>query len=227
MTNPHLDYSRHMTLFDPYQFGDTKVNIIGAGATGSWLVLQLAKLGISNITVWDFDIVEEHNIPNQLFGLPHVGMPKVEALKQIVQEQTGVEINIKNERFTTGRLSGYVFLMVDSMRARKDIWETSVKNKSAVKLLIEPRMGLNEARVYNVSPMDLTQQRAYEAAWYPDDEAEVSACGTSQSVITTALFTASYVARQMINHFNGVELDNEILMDPMYNNIYPTSWTAS
>src|SRR5690554_7355564 len=65
-------------------------------------ILQLAKLGITNITVWDFDVVEEHNVPNQLFGLNDIGKPKVEALKQIVAEHTGTEINIKNEKFTRG-----------------------------------------------------------------------------------------------------------------------------
>ena len=226
MTNTQLDISRHMTLFDAYQFGDKPVAVIGAGATGSWLVLQLAKLGISNITVWDFDIVEEHNIPNQLFGIQHIGMPKVEALKQIILEQTGLEIKVKNEKFESGRLTGYVFLMVDSMRARKDIWDRSIKGKSAVDLLVEPRMGLNEARVYAVNPVDYKEQKAYEACWYPDDEAEVSACGTSQSVITTALLTASFAARQLINHYSGTELSNEILIDPMFNGIYETRWAV-
>lgn len=224
MTNTNLDLRRHMDLFDAYRFGDTPVHVIGAGATGSWLVLQLAKLGISNITVWDFDKVEEHNIPNQLFGLEHVGLYKAHALYMIVKEQTGLEIKIRNEKFQQGRLSGYVFLMVDSMKGRWDIWTGSVKMKSAIKLLVEPRMGLNEARVYNVEPMNTTHHERYEACWYPDDEAEVSACGTSQSVITTAMLTASFCARQLVNHFNEVELFNEILIDPMYNNIFPGKW---
>ena len=59
-----LDISRHKELFNPYYF-NTPVTIIGAGATGSWLALMLAKLGIQDITVYDFDVVEEHNVPNQ------------------------------------------------------------------------------------------------------------------------------------------------------------------
>lgn len=224
MTNQHLDLRRHMAIFDAHQFGETPVTVIGAGATGSWLVLQLAKLGISNITVYDFDVVEEHNIPNQLFGLQDVGKPKVEALAEYITHQTGLEINAINERFESQYLEGYVFVMVDNMATRDKIWKRSVKFKSAVKLMVEPRMGLNEARVYNVLPMNLEHHKRYEACWYPDDEAEVSACGTSMSVITTALLTASFCARQLINHFNDAGLDNEILIDPMYNNIYPTRW---
>lgn len=224
MTMTQLDTRRHMDIFNPYDFGNTAVTVIGAGATGSWLVLELAKLGIQNITVWDFDVVEEHNIPNQIFGLQHVGLPKVVALQEIILDYTGLEIKVKNERFESGRLRDYVFLMVDSMTGRKEIFDSSIRGKSAIKLMIEPRMGLNEARIYNVNPMSLTHQKQWDAAWYPDDEAEVSACGTSQAVITTALLTASFTARQLINHVNEVELSNEILIDPMYNNIYETRW---
>ena len=56
MTN--LDIRRHMELFNPEKF-TLPVHIIGAGATGSWLALSLAKLGITNITVWDFDVVAD------------------------------------------------------------------------------------------------------------------------------------------------------------------------
>jgi tRNA A37 threonylcarbamoyladenosine dehydratase len=66
--NTNLDVRRHAELFDPHTF-NTPVTIIGAGATGSWLAIALAKLGIDNISIWDFDKVEEHNIPNQAFGI--------------------------------------------------------------------------------------------------------------------------------------------------------------
>lgn len=221
--NTNLDVRRHMELFDPYTF-NTPVTIIGAGATGSWLALCLAKLGITDITVWDFDTVEEHNIPNQAFGLEDIGDTKVGALHDMLKRDVGVEIKIKREAFTDQRLSGIVFLMVDSMKARKDIWEASIKMKSAVKLLVEPRMGLSEGRVYNVNPMDLNHIKRYEDCWYSDDEAEVSACGTSQTVITTAMSVASMCARSLINFSNNIELDNEVLIDFMYNQIFPTRW---
>jgi molybdopterin/thiamine biosynthesis adenylyltransferase len=223
--NTNLDVRRHAELFDPYTF-NTPVTIIGAGATGSWLALCLAKLGIDNITVWDFDTVEEHNVPNQLFGIKHIGMTKTGALSDILQEQVDLKepIKIKTEAFTDQRLSGIVFLMVDSMKARKEIWDNSIKMKSAVKLLVEPRMGLSEGRIYNVNPMDLNHIKRYEDCWYSDEQSEVSACGTSQTVITTAMSVASSCARQLINYVNDVELDNEILIDFMYNQIFPTRW---
>lgn len=223
--NTHLDTRRHMELFDPYSF-NTKINVIGAGATGSWLTLMLAKLGISGdlINVWDFDQVEEHNVPNQLYGTPCIGDKKVLALGGAIFSNTNTNIKVYDRKFTDGRLSGYVFMMIDTMSGRKSIWKHSIKGKSAVKLLIEPRMGLDLGRIYNVDPTSITHQEKYEGTLYSDEEAEVSACGTSQSVITTAMGVASYCVRQLIEHHAGNELDNEILIDFKYNNLITERW---
>lgn len=218
-----LDLTRHLELIDPHYF-EEPITIIGAGATGSWLALSLAKLGLTNITVYDFDVVESHNIPNQAYSISQIGQPKVNALYDIIYNTTGTKINVKNEKYTNQRLTGIVFLMVDSMAERKRIWETSIKLKSQIKLMIEPRMGLDVGRIYNVNPLDMEQIRRYEETLYSDDVAEVSACGASMTVITTALGIASWCGRSLINWHNKEELDNEILIDFKYNNIITTKW---
>lgn len=220
-----LDTRRHMELFDPDTF-NTPIHVIGAGATGSWLVLQLAKLGIKGelINVYDFDVVEEHNVPNQGYIKAQVGVPKVDALFAEIYRHTGTYIKVFNTKYVDQRLSGYVFLMVDSMSERKRIFDQSIKLKRAVKLLVEPRMGLDVGRVYNVDPIDLKQVEAYENCFYSDEEAEVSACGTSMTVITTAMAVSSWCVRQLINHHTGEELDNEILLDLKYNNVVTSKW---
>ncbi|HQD92980.1 MAG TPA: ThiF family adenylyltransferase [Bacilli bacterium] len=218
-----IDISRHRELFDAEKF-NTPITIIGAGATGSWVTLALAKLGIENITVYDFDVVEEHNIANQLYNIEQINEPKVHALKNFIKVSTRGQIKIHNEKFTNQRLSGIVFLMVDSMKQRKLIWENSIKMKTAVQLLIEPRMGLDVGRIYNVEPTNLTHVKRYEDTYYTDEEAEVSACGNTMSVITSSLAIASWCVRQLINWHNHVELNNEILLDFKYNNIFTTTW---
>jgi len=218
-----IDVSRHRELFNPENF-NIPINIIGAGATGSWLALGLAKLGLSNITVWDFDSIEEHNIANQAYNVGSVGQKKVTALANMIKEATGTSINIHPVKFTNQRLSGIIFLMVDTMKARKEIWDNCIKMKPAVKLLVEPRMGLDVGRIYNVNPCNLNHIKEYENTYYDDDVAEVSACGNSMTVISTALGIASWCIRQLINYDNDVDLDNEILIDFKYNNIVTTKW---
>lgn len=218
-----LDTTRHRELFNPYEF-NTPVNVIGAGATGSWLVMQLARLGITNIKVYDFDSIEEHNVANQAYSMRQVGESKVESLKNNVAFDTGIVIKTA-KRYEEQRLSGYVFLMVDSMAERKRIYENHIKMKSGVKLLIEPRMGLDVGRIYNVNPVSLRENEEYAKTYYSDDETEVSACGASLTVVTSAMTIASWCVRQLINHHAGVELDNEILLDLKYNSIYTTKWS--
>ena len=161
-----LDISRHRELFDTEKF-DTPITIIGVGATGSWVALALAKLGINNINIYDFDIVEEHNIANQAYNYStDIGKSKVEALCNLITHNTTICPIPRNAKFTNQRLSGIVFLMVDSMKERKKIWESSIKMKSAIQLLIEPRMGLDVGRVYCVEPINLTHIKKYEDTYY-------------------------------------------------------------
>lgn len=218
-----LDISRHKELFDPRNF-DTPINIIGAGATGSWLALFLAKLGITNITIYDFDKVEEHNIPNQAYDIINIGSSKVHSLFGVIRTSTGIDINTFNGKYTNQRLTGIVFLMVDSMTERKRIWEEAIKFKPLVNLLIEPRMGINLGRIYNVIPTDLNHIKQYEKTYYNDDFAEVSACGNTMSVITTAVSIAAWCGRQLINYHNNEDMDNEILIDFKFNNIITERW---
>lgn len=219
----NLDISRHRELFDPDTF-TRPITIIGAGATGSWLALALAKLGLEDITVWDFDKVEEHNIPNQAFRLKDIGISKVAALNGLLLRTIEQPIKMQNKRFTNEQLSGVVFMMIDTMEGRKKIWENSIKMKPSVDLLIEPRMGLDVGRVYNVIPTDMEQIRKYEETFYGDDVAEVSACGASKTVISSALGITSWCVRQLINFHNDEELANEILIDFKYNNLITTKW---
>lgn len=218
-----LDISRHKELFDPRNF-DTPINIIGAGATGSWLALFLAKLGITNITIYDFDKVEEHNVPNQAYDITNIGSSKVHSLFDIIRTSTGIDINTFNGKYTDQRLTGIVFLMVDSMTERKRIWEEAIKFKPLVNLLIEPRMGIHLGRVYNVIPTDLNHIKQYEKTYYNDDVAEVSVCGNTMSVITTAVSIAAWCGRQLINYHNNEDMDNEILIDFKFNNIITERW---
>lgn len=197
-----INYSRQSNIFNKNEF-NIPINIIGAGATGSWLALMLAKMGITNITVWDFDVVEEHNLPNQLFELQDVGEAKVFALQRIIQNHTNIVINVKNEKVTRNtRLSGIVFVLTDTMGSRKYIYE-SLKFKPLVRLIVETRMGGNGGYIYTINPMDVNQHEKYEGTFYSDEEAEVSACGTSISIVSTAINIASQAVWRLINYSNN------------------------
>jgi molybdopterin/thiamine biosynthesis adenylyltransferase len=214
-----IDPLRHLSVFSPHAFGATRIDVIGAGATGSKVVLELAKLGVENIHVWDFDTVEEHNVANQAFGNGHIGLLKVEALAAMVKELTGTVITVHAERVDgTQELGEVVFLLTDTMSSRKEIFENGIKLKLRTKLLVETRMGSDSGRVYAFNPNRPGEIRAWEKTLCGDEEAEVSACGASVSVGPTASIVAGLAAWQMVRWFaiesgkSDDALDNEIVL---------------
>ena len=66
------DYRKQTNLIEVENV-DIPIHVIGCGALGSWLVFFLLKMGFKNITVYDFDTIEEHNLPNQCFMERQIG----------------------------------------------------------------------------------------------------------------------------------------------------------
>ena len=62
------------------------IGIAGAGGLGSNIALSLARLGVINIKVVDFDIVEPSNLNRQQYYIKDIGDYKVTALKRTLEE---------------------------------------------------------------------------------------------------------------------------------------------
>ncbi len=58
------------------------VFVAGAGGLGSNICVMLARAGVGNIVVVDFDLVEASNLNRQYYFRDQIGMPKVVALKE-------------------------------------------------------------------------------------------------------------------------------------------------
>lgn len=214
-----IDSNRHQTEFNPLAFGSRRVDVIGAGATGSKVVLSLAKLGIEVIHVWDFDRVEPHNIANQAFGNGDIGKLKVEALAELVRHQTGTQIVCHDEKVDGSQeLGNVVFLLTDTMASREEIWRKGIRFKQRTKVMIETRMGVDNGRVYTINPCKGSEAEGWEGTLCSDDVAQVSACGTSISVGPTSGFLAELAVWQLMRWFaidqgkgGEDELDHEIM----------------
>lgn len=203
------NYTKQEELIVPHEFHH-RINVIGCGALGSWLVLFLLKMGFEDVHVYDFDTVEEHNIPNQVFKESDIGCLKVSAMSNIYGEffkDEGVKkrLTTHNEKICrndAGKLRGIVFSAVDSMKARKEIYEHSFKYGFS-DLWLEARIGLEGAYVYMLDKYDLEKYEKYEGTLYEDTEAELSACGVSQTALPAAVNCASIMIMQMIRWHKG------------------------
>ena len=75
-----------------------KVAIIGLGAIGSMVATALAHSGVSNIGLWDNDIVEPGNICRSSYSLSNLGDSKVRSIKKIIEN---INPYIKTEHVKT------------------------------------------------------------------------------------------------------------------------------
>lgn len=207
------DFSRQANILNPEEF-NRPIHIIGAGATGSWVAFTLAKMGLNNITVYDFDEVGMHNLPNQMFGLNDIDKNKALSIRNIIRRFTGFNIKARTQKVEGGQpLQGIVFMLTDTMKSRKDIYNMSIKNNPNIDLLIETRMDLRGGRIYAIDPKNRYMCKQYEETFYSDDEAEVSACGISQTVLPTALAITSHAIWKLLNYINGEPFSHETIMD--------------
>ncbi len=196
-----INISRHSSIINPLDHRE-EIHIIGAGATGSRLFTSLVELGFTNISVYDFDKVENHNLANQVFQYSDIGHYKVDALKRWAEAKLGTEsktITYSTERLPSPGvyLSGYVFLLVDTMSARKEIYEECIEGNENILYVLETRMASSYGNISTFNP--ITDGDNWLSTLIGDDEAEVSACGSSISVGTTASIISNLCVWQFMD----------------------------
>src|SRR4030067_1181879 len=87
-----IDYSRQADVVQ-VDLLDFPVTIVGAGGIGSPTALAVAKMGVKDLMVIDFDRVEAHNVPNQVLYPPDgVGELKVVLLARELAHLSSVDI---------------------------------------------------------------------------------------------------------------------------------------
>lgn len=75
---------------------DAKVGIAGLGGLGSNIAAMLARSGIGNIHIVDFDKVDLSNLNRQNYYIKHLGMDKTTATENILKE-INPYLNIKTD----------------------------------------------------------------------------------------------------------------------------------
>ncbi|OGL62992.1 hypothetical protein A3C09_03960 [Candidatus Uhrbacteria bacterium RIFCSPHIGHO2_02_FULL_47_44] len=206
-----MEFLRQLGIVDPEKLAAVEVTVIGAGGIGSPTVLALAKMGVMNIRVYDNDTVERHNLPNQWYRIKDLGKAKVKALREIVEEYTGVQIDACNELFTNQPVSGIVISAVDSMDVRLAIWE-QIKLNPSVDLYIDGRMGGQQYYTYAVSPCDPDHIEWYEARLYPSSTAAELPC-SARSIIFTLLAQAAHISLMVKQFVNQEDILREVIHD--------------
>lgn len=203
-------FSRQLSILAP-DSASTPVLIIGAGGIGSPTAFILAKMGVSNITVYDFDTLEIENVPSQLYHPGQVGQPKVIGLQETILQFMGTEIQAKPELWTGQETAPIIISAVDSMKARKEIYDI-LKDKMMVDLYIEARMSAEDYRIYCLRPSDTEHQTEYEKNLYPDEQASPEEC-TAKAIAYNTFVIGGLIGSLVKKKLKGEPVPHEIIGD--------------
>ena len=207
-----MDLSKSLEWFSP---SDVKgeVHIVGCGSVGSCLAELLARFGITNFVLYDFDTVEAKNIANQMFFGSQVGKPKVEALRDIliaINPDCEDFVRMEPNGYTDQDMEGYVFLCVDNIEVRRNIVEANRYNKN-IKAMFDIRTGFLDAQHYAASWADPKQvNNLLKTMNFSHEEAKaatpVSACGVTLGLAPTVRGIVNVAVVNFVNFIKTGEL---------------------
>jgi molybdopterin/thiamine biosynthesis adenylyltransferase len=202
----------------------SNICVIGAGGIGSWVSLFLSRMQPRVISVYDSDVVEQHNMGGQLFRTTDIGKPKVIALRDSIVMYSNYKINAHNTVVSnTNGIVPYVnafFSCVDSMRSRKtiaEIFNYRLKHASIPNLLlIDGRLSAEFLQIYCVSNENIHE---YMENHLPDDKnVEDTACTFKQTSHVAAMI-ASLMVSWYTNHVTNIVCQDDIREVPFFTEI--------
>ncbi len=62
------------------------VGVAGLGGLGSQVTIALARIGVGTLILADYDVVEPSNLNRQQYFIQQIGMPKVDAIREILEK---------------------------------------------------------------------------------------------------------------------------------------------
>ena len=202
-------YSRQKDIVPPDRIAACRATIIGVGAIGRQVALQLTAMGIPWLQLIDFDVVETSNLASQGYWEEDLGKLKVEATAaQCRRVNSGIEIVSVAERFRRSmEIGNAVFSCVDSIDVRRLIWE-AVKNTAS--FYIDGRMSAEVLRV--LTACDSESRRHYPTTLFRTEEAFVGPC-TAKTTIYCANIAAGLMLAQFTKYLRQLPIEPDIQLN--------------
>jgi len=188
--------------------------IIGAGGIGSMTIIQLMKMGVGNLTIYDMDKVEEHNLPNSFFPLQLIGENKAKAIASLSNMFTGIVPKHIQEKYEGEDLSMYdiVIAAPDNMETRRSIW-AKVKHTNK-RLYVDARMSAEFMDLYFIDPNNKDDVNFYEkhTLTIMDVDTIEEAC-TARAIIYNTAGIGSFICNAVKRCVNGEMNPTRLMMD--------------
>jgi molybdopterin/thiamine biosynthesis adenylyltransferase len=193
-------YSRQRDIVPAERIADCKATVIGVGAIGRQVALQLAAIGIPWLQLIDHDTVEISNLANQGYLEDDIGKLKVNATLELCRRiNTASQIHVVPDRFRRSmEIGNVVFCCVDRIDVRRLIWE-SVKDK--VSFFADGRMSSEVLRI--LSAYDDESREHCPATLFRPDEAFIGPC-TAKTTIYCANIAAGLMVAQFTKYLRNL-----------------------
>jgi len=209
MTRNQDRFERQRELVPRERLETLTCSVIGVGAIGRNVAVQLAAIGVRRIQLIDFDVVDATNITTQGYLASDVGQAKVAATSTAIREidQT-IQVETISDRYRPAITVGdAVFCCVDSISARATIWRSA---QSRCLFWCDGRMLGEVIRVLTVA--DPANQGIYDQTLFPQSAAQVGNC-TSRSTIYAANIAAGLMVHQFTRWLREISTDCDMMLN--------------
>ena len=202
-------YSRQKDIVPAQRIADCKATVIGVGAIGRQVALQLTAMGIPWLQLIDSDSVETSNLASQGYLQNDLGRPKVQATADMCQNiNHHLEVDEVNDRFRRSmQIGDVVFCCVDSINTRKLIWEAA---KDKVRFFTDGRMSAEVLRI--LTACDFKSRKHYPTTLFDVEEAFVGPC-TAKTTIYCANIAAGMMLSQFTRYLRQLPVDSDIQLN--------------
>ena len=104
ITKEELDraFDERFPVWMKEKLQNASVAVAGLGGLGSNIAVSLARSGVGHLLLIDFDVVDVTNLNRQMYLIPHLGIPKTQALREIlVQINPWLDIQTQQIKVTS------------------------------------------------------------------------------------------------------------------------------
>lgn len=202
-------YVRQQDLIPAQRLATCRVTVIGVGAIGRQVALQLAAIGTPHLELIDFDTVAVENLAAQGFLETDLDQLKVQAVADMCRRiNSEITVEAQPQRFRRSMEIGDVlFVCVDSIATRSFIWE-AVRDR--VRLLVDTRMSAEVVRI--LAAGDEPSHGHYPTTLFAPEQAHAGAC-TAKSTIYTSNIAAGLAVGQFTKYLRGLPVDADTMLN--------------
>ena len=202
-------FSRQSELAPREKLKDLTTTVIGVGAIGRQVAIQLAALGAPRLQLIDFDTVEETNVTTQGYDFEDIGQLKVDATAGAVQRiDPLIDVEAIADRYRARiEIGDAVFCCVDTISARSAIWRSASRK---CRFWCDGRMLGEIIRV--LAAADLNGRRHYPTTLFRQAEAHTGRC-TAHGAIYTACIAAGLMTHQFTRWLRDIPVDADLTLN--------------